>query len=85
MTLDDVDNWIIGGVGTVFTALVGALRYGDLNRIEAIEKKQKEQDDHVATEVRALRTELHDNSRDIKNDLEAKHAQLVGLLVGLQK
>lgn len=85
MTLNDIENWVVTGVAAVIATLVGAVRHGDLKRIEAIEVKLKQQDDHVANEVRELRSEFHEISREIKTDLENKHAQIVGLLVGLQK
>lgn len=85
MTLNDIENWVITGVAGTVATLIGALRYGDVKRIERIEQKQREQDDHVAAEVRELRLEFQEANRETNNNIETKHAQIIGLLMGIQR
>lgn len=71
---DNLGDYIVTAVGGTIATLATLVRRGDVRRIDAIEKKQAEQDTHVANEIQHLRTEMRDN-----------HNQIVGLIVGKLK
>lgn len=70
MTFDKIEDYVMSATGVAFAGLLGLVRKSDITRIKAIEDKQERQDEHLATEIHGLRSEMRDN-----------HNQLVALIV----
>jgi len=65
MTLEDMEKAFIGFGTAAVAGLISLVRSGDIKRIEAIEQRQKDQDNHIANEVHALRSEMRDNHSEV--------------------
>lgn len=69
MTLDDIEKGLLGAGAALIAGLVSLVRGGDIKRIESIEKRQEAQDDHIASEVHALRAEMRGNHSEVMSAL----------------
>lgn len=90
-----MEEWVFGAVVATITTLAGAVRHNDLRRVTELEANVKRQEETGAEKLDALRHEMLASNKDLRDemsrnygelkaDINAKHGQLVGLLLGMK-
>lgn len=95
MTFEQIEEWVVGAVIGTISALAAAVRHNDLQRVSSLEARIDEQEEQSTHKLDALRAELQSSNKDLReemrtnyaslrSDIESKHSQLVGILLGMK-
>ena len=78
MTLDDLEKGLWGLGAAAISLLVGAVRHGDVKRIDKIEAHQQLQDQ----EATRGRERISEEIQQLRAETQGQHQELVRLIVG---